>query len=43
MLLGHLLHEGLVGGFGKPAFFVQQGQEARRVGLVEGGRVRTPN
>jgi hypothetical protein len=34
LLLGHLLHEGLVCGLGEPALLIQQGQESRRVGLT---------
>lgn len=33
LLLHHLLHEALVGGFGEPALLIQQGQDAWRASL----------
>lgn len=38
-LLNHFLNEALVRGFGEPALFIQQGQDARRAGL-NGARSR---
>ena len=34
LLLGHLLHKGLVGGLWEPALFIQQSQESGGVGLT---------
>lgn len=33
LLLNHFLYKALVRGFGEPALFIQQGQDARRAGL----------
>lgn len=40
LLLEHLLHKALVGGFGEPAFLIQKSEDTRGTGLHTDRRVQ---